>query len=76
MSGPPPSSIPADALKEELDEMRTEVRKIQTENKPHMVKFGGLNLDSKQKALAWISTYLASEDISLLVDPHTAFEHI
>jgi hypothetical protein len=52
MSGPPPSSIPADALKEELNEMRTEVRKIQTENKPQVVKFGGLNLDSKQKALA------------------------
>jgi hypothetical protein len=75
-SGPPPSSIPVDALKEELNDVRTEVRKIQTENKPHVVKFGGLNLDSKQKAEAWISTNLASEDIGLVVDPHTVFEHI
>jgi hypothetical protein len=75
-SGPSASSIPESALKEELDEMRSEVRKIQTENKPHVVKFGGLNLDSKQKAWAWINTNLASEDIGLVVDPHTVFEHI
>jgi hypothetical protein len=55
-SGPSASSIPESALKEELDKMRTEVRKIQMENKPHVVKFGGLNLNSKQKALAWITT--------------------
>jgi hypothetical protein len=46
------------------------------ENKSHMVKFAGLNLDSLAKGRAWISTHVASEDIGLVVDPHTVFEHI
>jgi methyl-accepting chemotaxis protein len=53
-----------------------EVRKISTENKPHIVKFGGLNFDSLSQATAWISTNVASEDIGLVVDPHTVFEHM
>jgi hypothetical protein len=45
-------------------------------NKPHMVKFAGLNLDSLSKAYAWISSHVAIEDIGLVVDLHMVFEHI
>ena len=63
-------------LKEELKQIRMEVRKNNTENKPHVVKFGGLNFDSLSQATAWISTNVAIEDIGLVVDPHTVFEHM
>jgi hypothetical protein len=60
--GVPQGSAPsAECLNEELKEV---------------VKFAGLNLDSLSKARAWISSHVAIEDIGLVVDPHTVFEHI
>jgi hypothetical protein len=79
-SAPTPSSAFAsttsEPMKEELKEIRMEVRKMNADTKPHVVKFGGLNFDSLAQATAWISTNVASEDIGLVVDPHTVFEHI
>jgi hypothetical protein len=69
-------SAETEALKEDVKGIRSEVQKITNENKPHMVKFAGLNLDSAAKARSWISAHVASEDIGLVVDPHTVFEHI
>jgi hypothetical protein len=64
------------ALEEEIKGMRGELLQINTESKPHVVKFAGLNLDSLTKARYWISTHMASKDNGLVVDPHTVFEHI
>jgi hypothetical protein len=75
--GVPQGIVPAsESLNEELKEVRDEVRRLNTENKSHVVKFAGLNLDSLSKARAWISSHVAIEDIGLVVDPHTVFEHI
>jgi hypothetical protein len=80
LSVPTPTSAFASAssepLKEELKEIRMEVRKMNANAKPHVVKFGGLILDSLSQATAWISTNVASKDIGLVVNPHTVFEHI
>jgi hypothetical protein len=70
-------TVPAlESLNEELKEVREEVHRLNTKNKLHVVKFAGLNLDSLSKARAWISSHVAIEDIGLVVDPHTVFEHI
>jgi hypothetical protein len=67
----------AESINEELKEVRDEVRRLNTKNKPHgVVKFAGLNLDSLLKASAWISSHVAIEDIGLVVDPPTVFKHI
>jgi hypothetical protein len=68
--------VATETLTEDIKDMRGEIRRINTENKPHVVKFAGLNLDSLSKARSWISSHVASEDIGLVVDPHTVFEHI
>jgi hypothetical protein len=65
-----------ESLKEEVQELRAELKKMNAENKPHVVKFGGLNLDSLSSATAWISLHVAVDDVGLVVDPHTVFEHI
>jgi hypothetical protein len=65
-----------ESLKEEVQELRAELKKMNAENKPHVVKFGGLNLDSLSSATAWISLHVAVNDVGLVVDPHTVFEHI
>jgi hypothetical protein len=65
-----------ESLKEEIRELREEIKKVDAENKPHVVKFGGLNLDSLSNATAWISLHVSIEDVGLVVDPHTVFEHI
>jgi hypothetical protein len=64
------------ALGEEVKNIRSELLRINTENKPHVVKFAGLNLDSLSKAKSWINTHVSVEDVCLVVDPHTVFEHI
>jgi hypothetical protein len=64
------------ALKEDVKGIWSEFHKITNENKPHVVKFGELNLDSAAKARSWISAHIASEDIGLVVDPHTVFKYI
>jgi hypothetical protein len=75
--GVPQGIVPAsESLNEELKEVREEVCMLNTKNKPHMVKFAGLNLDSLSKAHAWISSHMAIKDIGLVVDPYTVFEHI
>jgi hypothetical protein len=66
----------SEKLKEDMKDMRGELQRINTENKPHVVKFAGLNLDSLSKARSWISSHVASKDIGLVVDAHTVFEHI
>jgi hypothetical protein len=65
-----------EALKEDMKGIWREVQRITNENKAHMVKFSGLNLDSAAKASSWISAHVNSEDIGLIVDPRTMFEHI
>jgi hypothetical protein len=77
----PTATAPLDSrsiqsLKEEVQELRAEIKRMNAENKPHVVKFGGLNLDSLSNATAWISLHVAVEDVGLVVDPHTVFEHI
>jgi hypothetical protein len=69
-------SAAMEALKEDVKGVWLEVQRITNENKPHVVKFAGLNLDSAAKARSWISAHVASEDIGLVVDPYTVFEHI
>jgi hypothetical protein len=75
--GVPQGIVPAsESWNEELKEVREEVRRLNTENKPHVVKFDGLNLDSLSKARAWISSHAAIEDIGLVVDLPKVLEHI
>lgn len=76
LGAPLTDSAVMEALKEDVKGIHSEVQRITTENKPHVVKFAGLNLDSAAKARSWISTHVASEDIGLVVDQHTVFEHI
>jgi hypothetical protein len=69
-------SLSTVSLKEEMKGMRAEMLRLNAESKPHVVKFAGLHLDSRAKARAWISSNVASEDIGLVVDSHTVFQHI
>jgi hypothetical protein len=76
MPGRSVESLSTISLMEDIKGMRSDIVRINAENKPRMVKFAGLNLDSLAKARAWISSHVASEDIGLVVDPHTVFKHI
>jgi hypothetical protein len=69
-------SLSALALGEEVKDIRSKLLRINTENKPHVVKFAGLNLDNLSKAKSWINTHVSIEDGCLVMDPHTVFEHI
>jgi hypothetical protein len=66
-------SLSTASLMEDIKGMRSDIVCINAENKPQMVKFAGLNLDSLAKARA---SHVASKDSGLVVDPHTVFQHI
>jgi hypothetical protein len=76
VSGRSVDSLSTISLKEEMKGMRAEILCLNAESKPHVVKFAGLHLDSLAKARTWISSHVAREDIGLVVDPHTVFEHV
>jgi hypothetical protein len=68
-------SAGTEALKEDVKGIWSEVQRITHENKPHVVKFAGLNLDSAAKTRSCISAHVARKDIGLVVDLHTVSEH-
>jgi hypothetical protein len=76
MPGRSVESLSNDSLMEDIKGMRSDIICINAKNKPHMVKFAGLTLDSLAKARAWISSHVASKDIGLVINPHTVFEHM
>jgi hypothetical protein len=63
-------------LQERVNKMSGEIQNLRSDKKATSIKFAGLGFDSLQQASAWLEANIPTIHAGLIVDPHTAFEHI
>ena len=56
--------------------MQQKLLTLEDKNKPNVVSFGGSKFTNQKDAFAWIQTNISTDDVGLIVDPHTVMEHV
>ena len=56
--------------------MQQKLLNLEDTNKPNVVSFGGSKIMNQKDAFAWIYCNISTDDVGLIVDPHTVMEHV